>query len=49
MLNHQQMEEINYLMTMSLSTPNLLAPKDRYINLLDIPCYITINQSEHHA
>ena len=49
MLNHHQMEEINYLMTMSLSTPNLLAPKDWYINLLDIPCYVTVNQSEHHA
>ena len=34
---------------MSLSTPNLLAPKDWCISLLDIPCFVTINQSEHHA
>ena len=49
MLNHHQMEEINYLMTMSLSTPDLLASKDWYINLLDIPHYVTINHSEHRA
>ena len=34
---------------MSLSTPDLLASKDWYINLLDIPHYVTINHSENLA
>ena len=34
---------------MSLSTPDLLASKDWYINLLDIPHDVTINHSENLA